>query len=834
MQGFIVAGQGPDRRVVVDLPPMKPATDNPPAGRDPAPHRPGRARRIARWTLRILALLILLIGIAAGGLWMHLRSSLPSMDGDRTVSGIAAPVTIERDRLGVPTIRAESRLDAVFALGFLHAQDRFFQMDLQRRAAAGELAALIGPAVLRADRDVRVHRFRHVAQQVVQAAEAPERDSLEAYAAGVNAGLDDLGADPFEYLLLRAASQRWLPEDSLLVLFAMYLTLHDDRGRRESNLGVLYDTLPRELADFLAPRGTEWDAPLIGAPLSAPPVPGPDIVDLRPAGSTVPEAGDEPRAPAGSNNWAVDGSRTSDGRAILAGDMHLGLSVPNIWYRASLIWTDRNGSDHRVTGVTLSGVPAIVAGSNGKVAWTFTNSQGDWGDLIVLEIDPQDADRYLTPDGYRAFVRHTETIHVKGGADETLEVLSTIWGPVRDRDRLDRPRAFRWTAYDVGGVNLLHARMETARDLEEAMDRAQLVGSPPQNVLIADSSGRIGWTILGRIPRRIGFPGRRPTSWADGSRRWDGWLAPEDYPVVTDPPSGQLWTANARTVHGEWLALLGDGGYALGARARQIRDALLALNQVDEAELLAIQLDDRALFLERWRDLLLELLTRSAVAADPRREELRALVEAWGGRAAVDSAGFRMVRTFRRHALEDLLVPLTAACSEADDRFRIWDLLQSEAPLWQLVQQRPAHLVPPGSATWDEALMRSVDRLTDRFSQEGSALADHTWGERNTVRIRHPLSLAVPALGRWLDMPAEPLPGDSHMPRVQSPGFGASQRMVVSPGHEEDGFFHMPGGQSGHPMSPHYRDGHQAWVNGEPTPFLPGATVHTLRLLPTG
>jgi penicillin amidase len=281
------------------------------------------------------------------------------------------------------------------------------------------------------------------------------------------------------------------------------------------------------------------------------------------------------------------------------------------------------------------------------------------------------------------------------------------------------------------------------------------------------------------------------------------------------------------------LAQIGDGGFALGARARQIRDDLLDTEKATEEDLLEIQLDDRALFLERWQAQLLEALEPLASSRGEAHAELRQLVSEWGGRAAVESVGYRMVRAYRLNVEKRLFDAITAECEAVDDRFD-YDLLnQSEGPLWALVKDQPLHFLPPDLDSWQELFEKAIEDTLEYFSDAEIALRERTWGDRNTARIQHPLSGSVPFAAEWLNMPADALPGDSHMPRVQAPAHGASERFVVSPGHEEDGIFHMPGGQSGHPLSPFFRAGHEAWAKGEPTPFLPGATVHTLELLPT-
>jgi penicillin amidase len=818
--------------------------------------RDGRRRRWP-FVLGGTAVAVALVA-GGGGTWLRaqLRASLPQMEGERTVAGLGAPVRIERDALGMPVVRGGSRLDVARATGFLHAQERFFQMDLLRRSAAGELAALFGRAALEMDREARPLRLRLVARRAVKALRADERDLLAAYTAGANAGLASLGAPPFEYLALRAEPAKWRDEDSLLCALALYRDLQGRQPAQESLLGLLRDTLPPAMADFLAPVGTEWDAPIEGGPIPMPAVPGPEVLDLRkakpdaavarvlpptgpsalaflgaPIGLRAAEDGD---FALGSNNWAVAGTHTVHGGALLANDMHLGLSVPNTWYRLSLAFPGVEG-ERRVTGVTLPGAPFVVAGSNGRVAWGFTNSEGDWADLVVLEPVPGRPDAYRTPEGPRELERATETIEVSREKAETLTVESTVWGPVIDTDYGGRRRALAWVALRAGGLNASLVRMEAVGSLDEAQALAPETGIPNQNFVVADAAGRIGWTIIGRIPRRVGHDGRSPVSWADGKSGWDGWLSPGEYPRVADPPSGRIWTANARLVGGEKLAKVGVGGYDLGARQGQIRDDLLATPKASEDDMLRVQLDDRALFLTRWQRLLLEILTRDAVARDPRRAEARRLAEGWGGRAAIDSVGYRIVRAFRERVRDLVLDPLLAPARAKDGkRLRPGTAPNArwEGPVWALVTARPPHLLDPRHASWEALLLEALDSVLDELTKDGRRLAERTWGERNTTLIRHPLSRAVPQLGAFLDMPRDPLPGDNHMPRVQSPSAGASERLAVSPGREEQGYFHMPCGESGHPLSPHYADGHAAWARGEKRPFLPGPPVHVLTLVP--
>jgi len=834
-------------------------------------------RRFVRALVAVTALL-LACGVGVG-LWARgqLRASLPLLDGSRTLQGLSAPVTVTRDALGIPTITGASRKDVARATGFLHAQDRFFQMDLARRRSAGELAALVGPLAFAPDRAIRRHRFRSLARRAVAMMDAGERALLDAYTAGVNRGLSGLRAVPFEYLLLRQQPEPWLPEDSLLVVLTMFITLQDT-GRYESTLATMHDVLPREMFDFLAPAGTEWDAPVIGEAFSVPPVPGPEVYDVRarrprhehieirrrledishfptpnaqlPTPKRVGrwalgvgnwalgvgnwELGVEQAEGAlGSNNWAVAGSLSADGGAIVANDMHLNVSVPNIWYRASLEWRERADQAtplHRLIGLTLPGVPSLVAGSNTHIAWGFTNTWADWSDLVILETDPQDATRYRTPQGWQRFERHDEVIEIAGEPPQRLRVDWTIWGPVVEPDHRGRMRALRWVAHDAERLGVA-TTLETAVTVEGALDAVNGLGTPGQNFVVADRLGHIGWTIYGSIPRRTGLDGRLPASWADGSHGWNGWLALAEYPRLIDPEGERIWTANARVVDGEMLAKLGDSGYDVGSRARIVRDRLMARDRFTPRDMLDIQLDTSAEFLARWRELILQVLTPDAIRSNTGRGRFREIVEReWDGQASPGSAGYRLTRTFREEASDRVANFMLAECYEADPAFDYAAVRRREGPIWKLVSERPMHMLDPQYRSWDDLLLAAIDAAIARASEQGGLTAP--WSRFNVTGYRHPLSSGVPLLGRWLDMSPEPLGGDLYTPRMHWRTAAASERMVVSPGREADGFMHMPTGQSGHPLSPFYANSHPAWVDGEPTSFLPGPAVHTLTLTP--
>ena len=811
-------------------------------------------RLVLRGTLVVL--LVALVLIIGGGVYARsqLRASLPQVDGTTLLAGLGATVTVERDGLGVPTISGAAREDVARALGFVHAQERFFQMDLQRRQPAGELSALVGPRALDVDADNRLHRFRATAHRAVELAEPSYRRLLQAYADGVNAGVKALGAPPFEYLLLRTTPEPWQPEDSILTVLAMFNNLQGKQAGFEAAIGAVRDTVPEPMFRFLTTVGSEWETPVIGDPVARPPIPGPDVINLRRKATEARRHGEsfgsgprqnvlrasvppwpivgEDATIIGSNNWAVDASHSASGHAMLANDMHLSIGVPILWYRASMRFPDARdpSKTQRITGITLPGIPGLVVGSNGHVAWGFTNTGGDWSDLVRIEPDPRDPSTYLTPEGPKPFETASETIAAHGGTSRTITIRSTIWGPIVWKDARGREYAQHWIAHDAQALAGDVTTPERARSVRELMDVLAGLGIPNQNATMADEAGEVGWIVGGVIPRRVGHSGLTPESWADGSNRWDGYLSTSEFPRIIHGPDGRIWTANAPVVDGDALATIGEGGYSDGIRARLIRDRLLQLPKATPRDMLDIQLEDRALFLERWRTLLLTTIGANTTA---KQKAFRDLVDTgWTGRASPGSVGYRLVKEFRTLFVRRVMTSLTAPALAMDPAFDYMRMLRGEGPVWQILTDRPLHLLEPKYSSWDQAILSSVDAVIAQLTEGGKSLRDRTWGEANTAQIRHPLSAALPVLGKYLNMPGDPLPGDIYTPRASTPITGPSERLVVSPGHEEDGILHIPTGQSGHPLSPHYGDQYRAWLNGDATPFMPGATVSTLTLTP--
>lgn len=783
-----------------------------------------------RSILLISLILTVLFLIAAG---LLLRGSLPQYDGETALPELAAPVTIDRDTLGSVTLTGLSRLDLAMAMGFVHAQERFFEMDLMRRQAAGELAELFGINVLSHDRKIRLLRLRARAAAILQQLPGEHLQLLDAYRAGVNHGLHALAVRPFPYVLTRTRPVPWRNEDSLLVILAMFLTLNEENFNRELALSSMRAMLPEPVYDFLTSPAGNWDAPLLGESMQLPPLPSDNDIDLRAINAQKP-ANDFSRTEQspGSNSFAVSGQLTG-GAAIVANDMHLKLRVPNVWFRVRLIYPDASSArSHDITGISLPGVPSIVIGSNRHIAWSFTNSHGDFSDWVRIRISDTDRAQYRNSDGWQPLQIFTETIRIRNAPDEQLTISETEWGPIIAQDHDGTPLALVWTALQPDAINLKLLELERITTAGDAAGIARQFGIPVQNFIAGDRNGNISWTLAGRIPGRFaGYDPQTPADWSLPGAGWHGWLDYDLYPLLHNPDSGRLWSANARAVSAEQLKLIGNGGYDLGARATQIRNRLFERNQFSIADVQAIQLDDRALLLTRW----FELLQKTAESFDTRTEWLQPVQTAladWTGKASTDSAAYHLVRAFRYEVMDTLLNGFVVQIRRNDPEFRFPRLSQTEWAVWQLLEQQPLHLLPAPHQNWNELLQHCLQAVAARMNQDGRFIIQK-WGAVNSAQIQHPFSRQFPDwIGRWLDMPSDPLPGDHNMPRVQSPDFGASQRSVIAPGQEELSYFDMPGGQSGHPLSPYYGSGHTNWTQGKPTPFLPGLVDRQMKLVP--
>ncbi|KTF13778.1 penicillin acylase family protein [Pseudoalteromonas sp. H105] len=758
--------------------------------------------KIIKW----LVLTLLIVGLAVTALiYGALSLSLPALDGKGVSKAITENVSVSRDVLGQAVIDATSRNDAAYGLGFAHGQDRFFQMDLLRRNAAGELSELFGKAALNLDKKMRFHQLRKRSEKIVKQLPLADQVLLNSYSAGVNEGLAQIGFSSFEYLLTGAKQKPWKSEDSLLVIFSMYLDLQTATFERDQTLIQINDLYGSDMLDFLT-QPSRYQAALDGSTLP----PYKSGIPVLPEQLNYVYKHIEQTQEFGSNNWAVSGELTATGSAMLSDDMHLSMAVPVIWYRAQLNYR-KNNETHQITGVSLPGAPAIVVGTNNHIAWGFTNGYLDTADWVALNEESKTW-------------QETEHIILADGSTESYELTMSEYGPVRKINA--NHYALSWVGHQPYAVDMDLLQLEQAHDVDGALALASEVGIPVQNLMVVDSQGNAAWKNMGAIPAR-----EAPSDVAVNQARYSSlWQQNEQQrPSVKNPADGRLWTGNSRVVSAQDHNRFGNGGYALGARSTQIRDRLLEKSQFNEADFNALQLDNEARFLMPWHALLLAQLKKQPVD----NKGYISVVENWQACACPDSVGYTLVRRYRDAIIDSAFSGMqnTLEHSGGSLKYIKRDL---EPAIWQLIEQQPASWLNPEYNSWDEQLSGAfahvINSLTDQF---GGNMQSWRWGNVNELAIEHPFAKQIPQLSQFLNMPKAPGFGDSFMPAVQGQSFGASQRFIAQPGYLERAVMAIPGGQSGHPLSPFYRAGFDEYVNGALTPLLPQAISHKIVINPS-
>ena len=792
----------------------------------------------------VLSVLTLLL-IVALGLYISLRLSLPALDGNSATYHVNAPTELSRDGLGHAVINADDIFDAAYALGFAHAQDRFFQMDLQRRAASGSLSQWVGDVALDIDKKARFHQFEKRAKAVFDYLPSKQQELLVRYAHGVNDALSEYTLPPFEYLAAGVDIKQWQPTDSILVIFSMYLDLQGTQVELDLAREALLTTFGNDIYGFITQPSNYQAAldaseiPLLEAEIPQYPASLRAVIneqgserdqhseqgtgentDLNTEQDASPPSANHIKynntaiaraqymgtelPDIGSNNWAVTGSHTATGAGLLANDMHLGLRVPIIWYRAQLNYQE-SGSKVQVTGVSLPGIPGIVVGTNGHIAWGFTNANLDNVDWIELDnTTPTNTvtERIPLPDGEHEF---------------TFEVSE--YGPVRELN--GKRYALNWVAHHPFAANLGIINFGTIKDVQKAITIGKRIAIPTQNLVIVDETGNAAWLPGGAVLDR------KKASFT-AIKQQDATM-PEratKLPMLLNPEMGRIWTANARVISAEDFKVWGDGGYALGARGQQIRDRLFEKDTFSETDFYAIQLDNHARFLIPWQHLLYGLLNMQDIEFKP---DL-AYLNAWKECACEDSVGYTLVKHFRREVIQTLFGGLLSNLDQQGVNSR--SLLRGIEPAtWQLIHSQPDSWLPAGTESFDELLVdayrRAKHKLLDKYSPVEADMETLAWGKVNTLSVEHPFASQIPLIGSMLNMRQVEGFGDTYMPAVQAPSFGASERFFVSPGHLEDAILTLPGGQSGHPLSEFFTAGFNDYATHAATPLLPSEPIHS-------
>jgi penicillin G amidase len=776
-------------------------------------------RRAFRWICGSLVGLALLVSIGLVGGVFWLRQSLPVIDGTTEVAGLDAPVEIVRDAHAVPHIEAASFADAIFAQGFVHAQDRLWQMDFRRRLGGGRLAEVLGPAALPTDRLIRTLGFERAARASLAHLRPDTVVLLEAYAAGVNAFLATrTGPLPPEFLILGYEPEPWTPADSLVWMRVLAMDLSGN-WRDELLRARLARRLSEEqIADL-------WPESAAGAPIT--------LVELArrlPADALAGALAPAPPPGLGSNAWVLAGSRTASGAPLLANDPHLGLSAPGPWYLAHL-----KSPGRELIGATMPGLPGVVLGHNGTLAWGFTNTGSDTQDLFVERVDPDDPTRYLTPDGFARFATRDEVIRVKGEEPVTLRVRETRHGPVLS-DLLpatvaalesDQVLALSWTALAADDVSL-EALLDlgAARNWPTFVAAARGNGTPQQNVLYADTAGHIGFIAPGRVPIRGKGDGRWPVPGWTGEFDWQGTIPFEQLPRRLDPPDGALVNANNRIVPDDYPYLL-TADWDPPHRARRIVEAL-GEDRHDMASFARLQADQLSLLARDLLPVMLETAPQSEAGA-----AALARLAAWDDVMRADAAEPLIFAAWYRELSRKIYA------DELGDLFYAYWGVRPQF-MEHVLRRRPAWCDDVGTAAVETCAMQAAQALELALAELrrrfGSDPADWRWGEAHPARMLHPIFKDQPVLGRLFAI-EHPSGGDNvtvnvghYRPADEADPFAsvhaASYRGLFDLQALERSRFIASTGQSGHPLSAHYRDLSELWAKGQTIAMTTDAEVY--------
>ncbi len=702
----------------------------------------------------------------------------------RTSGEIEAPVSgraaVTRDRMGVPHIAATSIEDALFLQGLVTAQDRFWQMDALRRLAGGALAEIFGPPALESDFAARRLRLRRLAQQ--QHASLPEADrrALDAYVRGVNYYLSTHASRlPVEFRLLGYEPRPWSGVDSILIGLYMYraLTSTWEIERQKLRLREAGDPVKVER---LYPLRADWE-----------PAPG-------------------------SNAWALSGRWTATGKPLLAGDPHLEYSLPAIWHPVHL---RAPGLD--VIGAALVGLPCVVIGHNGHIAWSMTNLQFDVQDLYEVKLDPATG-RYLYAGRWEPARLETETIPVRGRPPVELKIWVTRHGPVVAEEK-GRYWALRWSAADTAGFGFPFLDLNRARNWAEFRAALARYGGPAQNFVYADREGHIGYQAAGRLPIRKSHRGDLPADGSDPKQEWAGYIPFEALPSVLDPPSGMIVSANQNPFP-ESFAYAVSGSFAPPYRALQIRTLLAARMGWRAEEMLAVQKDVYSAFHH--------LLARQAVAAYERSSKRDAtlvpaieLLRGWNGQMEKDSAAALLAVLLENH-FRKAVVERASPGNSLNYRFEI-----APAVLERLLRERPREWFEDFDAVLLTALAGAVE---EGRRMQGPQMRRWRWGEANRLLVEHPVLARLPLVGKYFRIGPVPMSGGTTTVKQTTRRIGPSLRIVVDFADLDRTLFVLPTGVSGHALSGRFKDHWDAYYVGRAfrLPFARIEARRELRVVP--
>jgi penicillin G amidase len=772
-----------------------------------------------RSVLRVLTTGMALVGglvlLAVFGIAGLVWSTLPARNGTAIISGLSAPVEISFGQHGIPFIKAANLTDAAAALGYVHARDRMFQMELMRRVASGTLSEVAGPGALPMDKEMRTLGLRHSAEADYAGLTPGTQKILQAYAAGVNAWIGARGRFSAPEFLMFGRPAPWQPVDSLLWAKTMGLWLSMNWRQELARWSLRHKLSPQELRELWPPqhdsgqpsavRGLDTQFAAIKADLSV-------LADF-PAPFTQPDHA--------SNEWAVDGSRSATGGPLLAGDPHLAFGFPSLWYLARI-----DTPEETLVGATAPGVPGVVLGRNSHIAWTFTTTGADVQDVFIETTVGED--QYQTPGGPKPFVVRKEVIKVRGQPDVTLEVRETRHGPVIS-DLID-PRGpvlavqmANLARGDTSAEGLM--ALNTAKTVEDAGRAATLISAPVQNLLVADKQ-KIALYVTGRVPIRKSGDGFMPVDGASGKYDWTGFASGDQLPHEVAPGSGRLVNANERVAPADFPVFMGLEWFG-NWRAQRIRELLSRSEKHTVAAFAAMQIDTTSLFARQILPALLSIQPPSGTAGEAFK-----LLSAWDGRMAMDEPQPLIFQAWIGRFYEALMnkagVPL--------------DQARAVAPQAEFV----AAALLPGGAHWcdgdcagmlSSTLEQAVNDLSDRLGPDPGRWQ---WGEAHQAEFLHPFLRAFPWLrGVAALRIAVPGSGTTIFATGSAGGsftavYGPEYRGVYDLADLDRSVFMMTPGESGDLLSPRSRDLMQSWRDGQTFTLKkrPEAVIGVLRLTP--
>ncbi len=740
-------------------------------------------------------------------------------------------VTVRRDGRGIPYIEAANENDLYFAQGYATASDRLWQMDFLRRTARGELSEILGPEALNVDKLHRIYGFTRVAENLLERASLSTRNVLESYATGVNAFIEQCGAEslPLEFRVLRYQPRSWTPADSLVLgkLFAEKLSFTAETDI----LRALMSGLPRERFEMLLPESS---------PLDVMPA-GDDVVEKRNPRhrahrreqrefteletSILTEllkmlrmfrAATGGDGQVGSNSWVVSGERTVSRKPMLASDPHLPPTSPSIWHIVNL-----SAGNLRVGGVSVPGVPGVMIGHNQSIAWGITNLCPDVQDLYIEQFDENDPCSYSTPSGLQRAEVRNEEISVRKSTEETelvnVEIKVTRHGPIII-EKGSIGIALRWTALDTEIIDLdTFIALNRARNWDDFVTALSGYGGPPQNFTYADVAGHIGYHSAGRIPIRRTGDGSLPYHGATDDGEWVGFIPFEELPHAFDPPSRTVIMANQRIVRDDYAHHL-TGNWRVPYRARRIYDRLQTKRKFNVDEFLSIQADTYsypdAIFAAE-----LVRLAAPLVSSSEEWNEITEMLDGWEAYSNSESAVLPLVtemrKSFRRHILEAAL---------GTELAQLYEWRNEATFLDRLITERPTAWLPEGFTSYQSLLLACYrEAVSVLSSQFGADRREWTWGRLAQVRFPHPLE-KIPSAGSRFATTTFPQNTGGSMPTVNA-GPKVSMRFIADLSDWDSTRLCLPLGQSGDPSSANRQDQLDEWRNVAPStlPFSEAA-----------